>query len=88
LKHLTDLTGKGAWKWQPKHEHAFKEMKALATADVLMSYPDHNYPFEIYNASSDYQIGTCIMQNGKPAAYYSRKLNKAQQNYSTMEKEF
>jgi CRISPR/Cas system CMR-associated protein Cmr5 small subunit len=36
---------------------------------------------------SDLQLGAVIMQNGAPVAFFSRKLNAAQQNYSVIEKE-
>ena len=90
LEPLTELSkgkkGKPI-KWLPEHEQAFQAVKKLISQDTMLSYPDWTRPFIIHTDASDKQIGAVISQNDKPIAFFSRKFNSAQRNYTTTEKE-
>ncbi len=68
-------------------QQAFDKMRLLMAANARTAYPDDNKRFNVYTDASDFQLGACIIQEGRPVAYFSRKLMKSQQNYTTMEKE-
>jgi hypothetical protein len=90
LKPLTDQSGlkkKAPIKWTDEMQKAFDEMRLLMAANALAAYPDHNKQFDVYTDASDFQLGACIIQEGRPVAYFLQKLTKSQQNYTTMEKE-
>jgi hypothetical protein len=56
--------------------------------EVLLCYPDFNKPIllHLYTDASDHQLGAVIMQDKKPIAFHSRKLNTAQKRYTTTER--
>ena len=85
LAALTSKTTK--WKWEPQHQKAFAMAKRVIAKETLLAYPDFNKPFQIYTDASHYQLGAVVSQDGKPIAFYSRKLNPAQTRYTTTERE-
>jgi hypothetical protein len=81
------LKKKAPIKWTDEMQKAFDKMCLLMAADALAAYPDRNKWFDMYIDASAFQPGTCIIQEGRPVAYFSCKLTKSQQNYTTIEKE-
>ena len=59
----------------------------MVVREALLSYPDFTDEFHVYADASNYQLGGVIMQKGRPLAFYTRKLNKAQSKYTTGEQE-
>jgi hypothetical protein len=53
----------------------------------MLTLPDFSTPFHIYTDASNKQSGAVITQDERPIAFYSRKLNIAQQRYTTGEQE-
>ena len=84
LAPLTALMGKCSFLWTPECQRAFDQMKALVSSDALLVFPDHTQPFDVETDASVYQLGSVIKQHGRPVSYYSRKLNSAQRNYTTI----
>jgi hypothetical protein len=91
MPQLTDLTGLSNKKfqqcWTSCRKCIFEEVKLLITSHILLNYPNPHLPYDIEPDASDYQLGTSNKQAGLPIAFFRRKLNNAQNNYSTIKKE-
>ena len=88
LTPLTHLTSKNdKWQWKPEHQKVFDTIKNIVSQEILLRHSYFNKPFEIHTDASKCQLGAIISQKGKPISFYSRKLNSAQVNYTTTERE-
>jgi RNase H-like domain found in reverse transcriptase len=88
LAPLTSLTSDNVkFEWLSSHQQVFDKIKKVIKTEVFLAYPDFNKPFHIYTDASDHQLSAVIMQDKKPIASYSRKLNATQRRYTTTERE-
>ena len=77
--------------WEESHEVAFHTLKQKLTSPPILQYPDFSREFILTTDASNDGAGAVLSQGpiGKdlPIAYASRSFNKAERNYSTVEKE-
>ena len=79
------------FNWDEPQETAFKCLKEYLCREPILLFPDFDKPFTLTTDASDGAIGAVLSQEKEnfdhPVWYLSRTLNKAECNYSTMEKE-
>lgn len=76
-----------SFQWLPVHAEAFSKLKeALTTAPVLATF-DSSKSIVIQADASQYGLGCCLLQNGRPVALDSRILTETEKNYAQVEKE-
>ena len=73
--------------WKYAIENSFKELKSMASAENLLSFPYWTIHFMVHTDASDKQLGAVISYNNKPIAFLSRRPIKPQRNYTTTKKE-
>lgn len=69
------------------YKNSFETLKNYLTNEPILAYPDFKKPFTLTADSSNFAIGAVLSQSDKPICYGSRTLNKAEINYSVIEKE-
>ena len=86
------LSKKNKFIWTDACSQAFEHVKIMLASEQVLKAPDFTNPFKLYVDASDVGVGSVLLQEddnsfNHPVCYFSKKLNKQQVNYSTIEKE-
>ena len=90
---LTNLLKKEVkFVWTPVEQEAFEKVKSMLTCEPVSKAPDFSKPFQLAVDASAIGMGAVLMQvddneNDHPVSFYSKTLDKHQQNYTVAEKE-
>ena len=85
---MTEVIKGSSFQWTPRAMQAFEEVKAKLTQALVLALPCFDKVFEVECDTSGVGIGGVLVQEGRPLAYFSEKLDDAKRRYSTYDKEF
>lgn len=80
------------FNWTTLHEKAFNDLKKMLISPAVLKYPDPRQPYVLYTDASDYRLRAILTQKDehgdeRPVCFLSRKIQGAEINYPTVEKE-
>ena len=75
------------FQWNSAAENALTSIKRILSTHPVLQFFDPTLPSVIQADASQYGLGACLMQQGKPIAYASRSLSSSEVNYAQIEKE-
>jgi RNase H-like domain found in reverse transcriptase len=84
---LIELLKKNAFTWASEAETALQALKKAITHASILTMSDFQKPFMVETEASEQGIGTILMQEGRPIAYYSQALGVRARSLFTYEKE-
>ncbi|CAI7932408.1 unnamed protein product [Closterium sp. NIES-54] len=89
---LTDLFRQSAaFQWGLPQQTAFSSIKAALTSAPVLTVADPSRPYFIWTDASDVAVGAILCQDHghgmQPLAFESRKLQPAERNYATHDRE-
>ena len=76
------------FRWTIEAQNSFELIKKNVTKAFCLALLNFGKVFEVECVASHMGIDTVLSQEGKPISFFSEKLGKSKQKYSTYDKEF
>ena len=78
----------GCFRVGEKQKAAFKKIKAVVLQAILLTYPNHTRPFDVYpDAANKYAMGAMLLQDGNVVSTFLQKFNDARLKYMVTDQE-
>lgn len=84
---LTDLLQKDSFVWSEEATKAFEALKSSMTTTPVLRLPNFSIPFVMETDASNTRIGTVLMQEEQPVAFFSKKMGLRMKGKSAYLKE-
>ncbi|XP_019163484.1 PREDICTED: uncharacterized protein LOC109159828 [Ipomoea nil] len=87
-KPLTEMLKNDGFKWGPKSDQAFEQLKSALCNSPVLALPNFQKDFIVEADASHKGMGAVLVQEGKPIAFFSKAFGEKHLGLSIYEKEY